>query len=97
MTVCNFTMFSVVPTIEYNMFLHMSRIQFDCVYIDLIFYQRSGVVDGRGLCGILCRICFAGEIMIILLFGRSCVIVGHHRLTDELFPAAAIFCSPYAL
>ena len=23
------------------------------------------------------------------------MIVGHHRLTDELFPAAAIFCSPY--
>ena len=33
----------------------------------------------------------------LLLFGRSCVIVGHHRLTDELFPTAAIFCSPYAL
>ena len=33
----------------------------------------------------------------ILLFGRSCVIVGHHRLTDELFPLPAIFCSPYAL
>ena len=32
-----------------------------------------------------------------LLFGRSCVIVGHHRLTDELFPAAAVFGSPYAL
>ena len=31
---------------------------------------------------------------IILLFGRSSMIVGHHRLTDELFPAAAIFCSP---
>ena len=28
-----------------------------------------------------------------LLFGRSRMIVGHHRLTDELFPAAAIFCS----
>ena len=27
-------------------------------------------------------------------FGRSCVIVGHHRLTDELFPAAAILGSP---
>ena len=25
-----------------------------------------------------------------LLFGRSCVIVGHHRLTDEFFPAAAV-------
>ena len=33
----------------------------------------------------------------LLLFGRSRMIVGHHRLTDELFPAAAIFCSPYAL
>ena len=33
----------------------------------------------------------------LLLFGRSCVIVGHHRLTDELFPAAAIFGSPYTL
>ena len=30
-------------------------------------------------------------IAVLLLFGRSCVIVGHHRLTDELFPAAAIF------
>ena len=28
--------------------------------------------------------------------GRSRIIVSHHRLTDELFPAAAIFCSPYA-
>ena len=34
---------------------------------------------------------------LLLLFGRSRMIVGHHRLTDELFPAAAIFCSPYAL
>ena len=34
---------------------------------------------------------------LILLFGRSRIIVSHHRLTDELFPAAAIFCSPYAL
>ena len=25
------------------------------------------------------------------------MLIGHHRLTDELFPAAAIFCSPYAL
>ena len=33
----------------------------------------------------------------LLLFGRSCVIIGHHRLTDELFPAAAIFGSPYAI
>ena len=31
---------------------------------------------------------------ILLLFGRSRIIVGHHRITDELFPAAAIFCSP---
>ena len=37
------------------------------------------------------------HILILLLFGRSRMIVGHHRLTDELFPAAAIFCSPYAL
>ena len=35
--------------------------------------------------------------VLLLLFGRSRMIVGHHRLTDELFPAAAIFCSPYAL
>ena len=33
----------------------------------------------------------------LLLFGRSRILVSHHRLTDELFPAAAIFCSPYAL
>ena len=25
----------------------------------------------------------------LLLFGRSCLIVGHHRLTDKFFPAAA--------
>ena len=30
------------PTIVYNTFLHISRIQF----VDLIFYQCSGVVDG---------------------------------------------------
>ncbi len=28
----------------------------------------------------------------LLLFGRSRMIVGHHRFTDELFPAAAILC-----
>ena len=33
----------------------------------------------------------------LLLFGRSCVIVSHHRLTDELFPAAAVFGWPYVL
>ena len=33
--------------------------------------------------------------MVLLLFGRSCVMVGHHRLTDELFPAPAIFSSPH--
>ena len=37
------------------------------------------------------------NIHIILLFGRSRMIVGHHRFTDELFPAAAIFGSPYAM
>ena len=37
------------------------------------------------------------HVTLLLLFGRSRIIVGHHCLTDELFPAAAIFCSPYAL
>ena len=34
--------------------------------------------------------------ILLLLFGRSCVIVGHHRLTDELFPAAAVLKFTFA-
>ena len=33
---------------------------------------------------------FFRHVIVVLLFGRSRMIVGHHRLTDELFPAAAI-------
>ena len=33
----------------------------------------------------------------LLLFGRSCLIVGHNRLTDDFLPATAVFGSPYAL
>ena len=32
-----------------------------------------------------------------LRFGRSCLIIGHHRLTCECFPWAAVFGSPYEL
>ena len=44
-----------------------------------------------------CNPYFRQAVLTVLLFGRSRIIVGHHRLTDELFPAAAIFCSPNAL
>ena len=37
-------------------------------------------------------ISFLVLLAVFLLFGRSRIIVSHHRLTDELFPAAAIFC-----
>ena len=33
----------------------------------------------------------------LLLFGRSRIIVGHHRLTDGLFPAAAILLTPMVM
>ena len=39
----------------------------------------------------------ANDQFLLLLFSRSCLIVGHHRLTDEFFPATAVFGSPYAL
>ena len=60
-------------------------------YSDVCLIQ----VSMFSLCFAVC--CERGQFRILLLFGRSRIIVSHHRLTDELFPAAAIVCSPYAL
>ena len=78
----------------------------DCRYDGLVVYDGGSTTDHMyGMSGVRRRdlgivivvINLRLQSNILLLSGRSCLIVGHHHLADDFLPSTAVFGSPYGV
>ena len=78
----------------------IGTIEKDMMKLNMLLYKKRGLHHELEQSNSLMESDFIGSLRVrpcLLLFGRSCSIVGHHHLTDDFLPATAVFGSPYAL